>query len=55
MGMTEQVFGIAEGWEPHSEELLVERLDRADWDESDPNELFRRGSTRYPDMDQPES
>ena len=55
MGMTEQVFGIAEGWEPHSEELLVERLDRADWDVSDPNELFRRGSTRYPDMDQPES
>ncbi len=50
MGMTEQVFGIAEGWEPHSEELLVERLDRVDWDESDTDELFLPGSTRYPNL-----
>ena len=55
MGIADEVFGIAEGLEPHSEELRVERLDQVDWDESDLKELFRPGSTQYPDMDQAES
>ena len=50
MGMTDEVFGIAEGWEPHGEELRVERLDRVGWDETDFDELFRVGSIRYPDL-----
>ena len=41
MGMTDQVFGIAEGWEPNREELRVERSDRDGWDETGFEELFR--------------
>jgi len=49
LGMDERIFGLSQGWEPHPEELQVERVGADDLPYFPAEPLYRPGSTRYPD------
>ncbi|MBN1462039.1 MAG: hypothetical protein JXA57_21110 [Armatimonadetes bacterium] len=49
MGLDEHLFGIAQGWAPHPEDLQVEHLQPDDVPDIPGDPLVHPGSTHYPD------
>lgn len=50
--ISDEAFAIAQGLQPHPDELRMERWEEPEWEEGEAEELFRPGSRRYPDWEE---
>lgn len=50
--ISDEAFAIAQGLQPHPDELRIERWEEPEWEEGEMEELFRPGSRRYPDWEE---